>query len=310
MRIHFDNVVFGGQSGPNCFATRLAKAFFESGHEVVNNGPDANVSLVLIEPTGLPLAKKKIQRIDGIWFKPEEFYQKNQNIKRFYDIADAVIWQSKFDRRFVTKLWGDHRCDTIISNGIANNVCKKITSPALEQIRNQYKLVFCCSSNWHRQKRLKENIELFKHIQSTIENSSALIVLGSNPEIIADKDIFFAGQQSHDVCDEVYSISNWMLHLAWLDHSPNIVCEALNQGTPVICSEDGGTSELVGDFGVVLKEKEKFKFTLTDYDNPPIFDVSQLKSLPTKNLLGNHKEINIEIIAKQYIGLFERILDE
>jgi hypothetical protein len=54
MKIHLDNVNVSAKTGPNTFAKRLAKAFFESGHEVIlNSGKDADVSIVFIEPSGL-----------------------------------------------------------------------------------------------------------------------------------------------------------------------------------------------------------------------------------------------------------------
>jgi len=285
----------------------LAKAFFETGHEVVETHQTADISLVFIEPTGRKLSEKVVQRLDGIWFKPSEFKTKNTNIKKCYDNANAIVWQSEFDKTFVTKMFGQ-KDGAVIRNGVHQEKCQKFTIGALEQIRNAYKLVFCCSANWHPQKRLNDNINLFKHIRQNIEPSSALIVLGSNPTFVADKDIFFAGSQPHDVCNEVYSASNWMIHLAYLDHCPNVVCEALNQSTPVICSSDGGTKELVKDFGIIIKEQTDFQYELFDYDNPPEIDIKQLTTLPNKNSLGAHENIDIHYCAQQYIDLFKKVL--
>jgi glycosyltransferase involved in cell wall biosynthesis len=61
-----------------------------------------------------------------------------------------------------------------------------------------------------------------------------------------------------------------MLHLAWLDHCPNVVVEALAQGCPVICSSEGGTRELVERAGgIVVPDAKPYSFDLVDYDNPP-----------------------------------------
>jgi hypothetical protein len=101
MKVHFDGVNFNSLSGPNTFAGRLARGLFESGHEVTLSVAEADVSLVFIERSGAPLAKKVVQRLDGVWFKPEEFHTKNSNIKALYGAADAVVFQSEFDRNFV-----------------------------------------------------------------------------------------------------------------------------------------------------------------------------------------------------------------
>jgi glycosyltransferase involved in cell wall biosynthesis len=55
---------------------------------------------------------------------------------------------------------------------------------------------------------------------------------------------------------KVFAVADWMIHLAWADHCPNVVVEALSQGTPIICGEVGGTKEMIahGAYGVVLKD--------------------------------------------------------
>ena len=105
-----------------------------------------------------------------------------------------------------------------------------------------------------------------------------------------------------------------MLHLAWADHCPNVVVEALAQGTPVVCSEVGGTKELIGHgaYGMVLKE-EPYNFELYDYDNPPSIDVKQVSFLPSRQELdysGIPSLIDINTVAQQYIQLFETILKQ
>lgn len=307
MKIHLDNVNLNSSSGPNSFAKRLSKGLIESGHEVeLYDGRSSDISVVFIEPSGRPLAKKVVQRLDGIWFSPEEFETKNSNIKNLYQNSDGVIWQSEFDKEMVTKWWGNHQNGVIIRNGIDLNPVKKFTIPALEQIRNQYEMVFVCSANWHPQKRLLENINLYKHLRKFYK-SAALIVMGSNPVQVADNHIFYTGPQPHEVCLEVFSCSNWMIHLAWLDHCPNTVVEALSQGTPVICSEQGGTKELVKEFGVILKESKSYNYELTNYDNPPPMNYANLKRLPEKNELGKHFDISIQRTLEDYLTFLKSL---
>jgi glycosyltransferase involved in cell wall biosynthesis len=306
MKIHFDNVNLASTTGPNSFAKRLAIGLLEAGHEIeLDSGVNSDVSLVFIEPSGQPLAKKVIQRLDGIWFKPNEFHTKNAGIKSLYQAADAVIWQSEFDKAMCTKWWGDPKVGSIIRNGIHLAPITEFKIPALAQLRQQYDKLFVCSANWHPQKRLQSNINLYKHLK-TWHPSSCLIVLGSNPDYVADPHIFYAGSQPHEVCLEIFSAADWMFHLAWLDHCPNTVIEALSQGTPVICSNQGGTKELVQGFGIILEEKE-YDFSLMDYDNPPSIDVSQVTQLPHKNDLKKSFDISIERTLKEYMLLLSQL---
>jgi glycosyltransferase involved in cell wall biosynthesis len=253
------------------------------------------------------LAKKVVQRLDGIWFSPEEFKTKNVNIKKLYSTADAVIWQSEFDKAMICNWWDLPKNGIVIRNGISTEKVKKFTIPSLEQIRQQYEMLFVCSANWHPQKRLKENIEFFKHIRKFYD-SSALIVLGSNPTLVPDPHIFFAGSQPHEVCLEIFSAANWMIHLAWLDHCPNTVVEALSQKTPVICSEHGGTKELVQDYGLILKEKEEYKFALVDYEDPPTIDFQQINfKLPKKEELAPSFDVSMERCLREYLDFMSSI---
>ena len=124
MKIYFDNVNFNSSSGPNSFGKSLAT-------ELVNNfsvdvvGPDDNydVFLCFIEPTRKPRKGSVFcQRLDGIWFKPEQFDSHNKLIKWAYDNSDAVIWQSEFDKNMTQHWWGN-KAGKVIHNGI------KISSP-------------------------------------------------------------------------------------------------------------------------------------------------------------------------------------
>lgn len=306
MKVHLDNVNMGSSSGPNSFAKRLAMGLIESGHDVeLHDGSNADVSIVFIEPSGRPLAKKVVQRLDGIWFSPEEFETKNSAIKKLYHSADGVIWQSNFDKGMTSKWWGPPKKGAIIRNGINSPEIRKFQIPVLEQIRQQYEMLFVCSANWHPQKRLFDNVELYKHLRN-FYSSAALIVMGSNPVKVADPHIFYAGSQPHEVCLEIFSAANWMIHLAWLDHCPNTVVESLSQETPVICSEQGGTKELVQGYGIALKEDKEYNYELTDYDNPPKIDVKQITGkLPVKEQLTPCFDVSMNRTLQDYISFLE-----
>jgi len=309
MKIHFDNVQFTSQTGPNCFANRLARQLFETGNEITTSCVGADISLVFIEKTGMKLAPIVVQRLDGIWFKPDEFHNKNKYIKSLYEMADAVVFQSKFDKSMIEHHWSVKNTFEVIPNGIIQEPVKQLTIPKLAEMRASYDKIFVCSANWHPQKRLKSNVELFNHIRNNFYSNSCLIVLGNNPDyVVPSPHIFYAGSVDSTTYMQIYSVANWMLHLAWADHCPNVVVEALSQGTPVICSEVGGTKELVGDYGIVLKEKQ-YNYELFNYDVPPTIDVTQIKELPIKEQLDYKSIVDIDIATttKNYLKLFNQL---
>ncbi len=299
MKIHFDNVNFSSRSGPNTFASRLATVLTERGHEIVNYNEDHDTVLVFIEPTRRWHSNKRVvQRLDGIWFKPSQFESHNRFIRWAYDNCDAVIWQSTFDHDMIKHHWGD-RPGTVIRNGIdAEKV--KLTNRRLKDIRENASNVFVCSANWHRQKRLKENIEAYDILRGGDENA-CLVVMGSTPDhVVRRPDIFYTNNLKHSLCLEVFSMADCMIHLAWLDHCPNVVIEALSQDCPVICSDSGGTKELVGDGGFIVPETTQYSFELTDYDNPYPIDLNCLKEVKIQDLIVCKDHIDLQKTADQY----------
>lgn len=305
MKIHFDNANLRSTTGPNSFASRLAKELFNTGHTVVDKGGDADVSLVFIEPSGQQLARRVVQRLDGIWFKPDEFATRNAKIKALYHVADAVIWQSEFDRGMTNHWWDYPRSGRVIHNGIEHK--QPPENSAMKRLRTAYNKVFVAASNWHPQKRLRSNVEMFFHLKNSFPNS-CLIVMGMNPDCyVPNPDIYYTGSLAHEDCLSVYAVADWMLHLAWLDHCPNVVIEALSQNVPVICAASGGTPELVKQFGIVVAEQKPYAFELADYDAPPTIDVTSVLMLPDRTTLGPHIDINISSVAKKYIEVFESL---
>jgi glycosyltransferase involved in cell wall biosynthesis len=113
----------------------------------------------------------------------------------------------------------------------------------------------------------------------------------------------------------MYSISDWMIHLAWLDHCPNTVVEALSVGTPVVCTSAGGTAELLTQSagftrGVVLNESQGHALELRDYDHPPDIDmlIQNTKSLPDIDHDFPVNDLCIERCAKRYAAVLEGAL--
>jgi len=314
MRIQLNNLDLSSSSGPNCFGTCLARAFFEMGHEVVFDN-NADVSLVFIEQTGEKLCDKVVHRLDGIWSSQKDFEQKNRSIKQTYALADAVVFQSEFDKRIVTKLFGEPKQGVVIHNGTDATPIREHKFTGLEKLRQEFDVVYSCSAMWHPQKRLLENVELFKHLRSlSPDKKSCLIVLGivdnqQNYDLLrADTGIFYAGYQSLDVCLEVYAMSHWFIALNFADHCPNTVIHALSQETPCIIASSGGTKEIVRDFGIVLQEENEFEPGYFDWDSPPTLNVKQIKQLPNVKSLGSHVDVSIKNVAKKYVELFESVI--
>lgn len=274
MNVSFLNFNPNSSSGPNTFGTRLATELVKQGHQVFLRPTDIN--LIFIETDQeLPKNSRNILRLDGIWTKKDQIEVNNRNIKRLYGEVDAVVWQSEYDKFVTTSLWGAPKSGYVIHNGI--DAQRPEISKELLDFKTTSDNIFVCSSNWHKQKRLKEIIDFF-YLNRT--GNSKLLVLGSNPDyVVQDKNIHYLGSLPHSACLQLYAISDWMIHLSWRDHCPNVVVEALSQNCPVICTSSGGTKELVKNNGIILNDTEDDNVDplIFDYDSPPMLSLQKIK---------------------------------
>jgi len=104
LKVFFDNINFQSSSGPNSFGTKLARELEKNGNRV-NKDSDPDIQLSFIQATRkiAPL----IQRLDGIYFNSEQDWKiQNKPIQQTYEIADAVIFQSNFNKGLTEKYFG------------------------------------------------------------------------------------------------------------------------------------------------------------------------------------------------------------
>lgn len=308
MRICFDNVDFSSTSGPNSFGERLARQLGSMGHEIVPNHINHDVFLSFIQQRFpcTPRAKK-ILRLDGIWFKPENFEKNNTPIKNAYFSYDHIIFQSEFDKQMIEAHFGKRSDCSVIHNGIEIKKYEKIN-----EFKHENEMIFVCSANWHPQKRLYDNILLFQHIRKQLikegKEARLYVLGGGNPEFYKFnsllENVFYLGKQNHETCLRLYATADYFIHLAWLDHCPNVVVEALSQKCPIICTDSGGTAEIVKDNGIVIPEAKNYKFELTDYDSPYQLDFKDFV-LPTERLEIKPDYLAIDKVAEKYVEVFK-----
>lgn len=310
MRICFDNVNFNSNSGPNSFGFRLAEELSNKGHEIVPHTQNHDIFLSFIEQTAHPDPwARKVLRLDGIWFKPENFEQNNRSIKAAYFMFDYIVFQSDFNRKMIEEHFGKRSDCCVINNGI-----KIRQRDPVKELSHENEKIFVCSASWHPQKRLKDNILLFQQIRKQLldKNEDArLYILGNGASLDGltseqKENVFYLGHQRHEACLQIYATADYFIHLAWLDHCPNVVVEALSQKCPVICTDSGGTKELVKDNGIIIPETKEYNFELTDFDNPYPIDFSDFV-LPDERPKVDPSYLDIEIIADKYLEVFKNV---
>lgn len=293
MRIYLENVNLANNGGPNSFAKKLVHEFDKQGVDYSLESGD--VSLCFIEsPRGDLSAMPMVQRLDGIYFNTDQPYEhQNANIKRTYDAASAVVFQSEFNKKLTTAWFGDHKNSHVIHNGANLDLVNSITVDRESKILQSYDEIWCCAASWRPHKRLQDNIRYF---QQHSRPRDVLFIAGDLQGEIIPKDdkIKYLGILSQAQLIKLYKTSTKFIHLAWLDHCPNVVVDARASGCQIICSSAGGTVEIAGKNAVVIEEDD-WDYKPTKLYAPPALDFSKK--------INNHHNIgyNMKMVANKYL---------
>ena len=300
MKIFFDNVNFNSTSGPNSFATRLSSELSKRGHEVfsqtsIKSIPEVQLSFIMSQKKVAPM----IQRLDGIYFNnDQDFKSLNKPILETYENCEAVVFQTEFNKKLSEHYFGNHWNSHIIRNGTDIDLIDSI-EPAKNNILDSFESVWCCASSWRPHKRLSENIRYFLE---TAPSTHCLIVLGSNPDFtIKHPRIFYGGELSWKDLISIYKRSEFFIHLAWLDHCPNVVVDARAAGCNIICSSTGGTREIAGP-GATLVVEDDWDFSPVKLYSPPRMDFSKI------DVNVYNSDISITRAADEYLDAFNSVL--
>ena len=93
----------------------------------------------------------------------------------------------------------------------------------------------------------------------------------------------------------LYKSSKYFIHLAWLDHCPNVVVDAMACGCQIICSSDGGTKEVAGKNAIVIQESG-WNFAPVELYKPPPMDFTQ----KVENVWYNNEQYDMLSVCQKY----------
>lgn len=295
MNIHIENVDFNSSSGPNSFANKLVK--YMQMNDVtfdVNEKPDCH--LCFIESHRTNYNNPMFQRLDGIYFNTAMDYMlQNRNIKRTYDMADGVIFQSNFNKELIFKYFGSHENYVVIHNGADLQLIEEIPPIKLDR----YEKLWACASSWRPHKRLKENIEYFL---SHSGEKDGLMIAGDVPfsDRIKHERIHYLGNLKQRQLFSLYKKTDFFIHLAWLDHCPNVVVDARSCGSKIICSSSGGTKEIAGEDAIIIEEPV-WDFQPVKLYHPPKLNFDK-KVDNVRNVCYNCDMIEKSQLYKDFMG--------
>ena len=127
-----------------------------------------------------------------------------------------------------------------------------------------------------------------------------MIIAGDKTEKTPkQKNIFYVGSLTITELISVYKRADYFLHLAWLDHCPNVVVDARAAGCQIICSSAGGTQEIAGPEAIVIEE-DKWDFQPVPLYHPPPLDFS--RKIKNKWEIG----YNMDSVAISYYNFLQK----
>lgn len=301
--------------GPKVFLRRLKKSIENQHLAKIYHffNPFHDVGLYSSNARNI-YGKPYIVRIDGIYFdKMETLGSNSEKNKPIFDAiknANGIIFQSEYNKKQLELFYGDISAkNIIINNGAFINTSKNSYRKELN-LNNNDKIIIC-SAHWRAHKRLKSIIQVFYKLKLEINNLK-LIILGKNAQFKEAPDIIYAGEIEPNELYKYYKSANLLLDLSWIDNCPNTFVEAIANGLPVVCSNQGGTKELVEktNAGIISDCDEDIVLgEYLDLYNPPDPDINKVSKdvLSILNNYGSYKDninynaVDINSIAVKYI---------
>ncbi len=310
MRLSVSKSISGNRGNTN-FVRRLLDCLARDYQvKIVKASEPSDIHLILIEGE-MKRGARNVVRIDGVYYDAPR-NGLNKPIVRTISKADGVVFQSKWSRTLAEKLLRvKPRSNTVIYNGVDPSVFRN--SSGLER---KFDKTFIACAHWRPNKRLDAITEAFQRFVELGHPNAGLIVVGE-ASAQAHPNMLFPGVVDEKKLAQLYSISDYMVHICHIDACPNSVVEALVTGLPVLCNNIGGTPEIVDRSGVIVKLDKQFEFKFI----PSIKDVGSrsvdvrklvdgMLQIASKDWEVKRPDLHIQTSAKRYYEYFRSLLSK
>ena len=114
--------------------------------------------------------------------------------------------------------------------------------------------------------------------------------------------IFYVGHLNWDSLVSLYKRSSTFIHLAYLDHCPNVVVDAAAAGCEIVCASSGGTREIKSKNMVIVGD-EKWDFSPIDLYNPPSLNFESKILKKDKSF-----DYSIDNAAESYFSIMNKLI--
>jgi glycosyltransferase involved in cell wall biosynthesis len=311
------------KGGPAIFRSRLIKSLnkFDDIKVVTNINDKFDIELAFIRKV-YKHNKPYILRVDGCYYQKNRASQ-NRPLEKAILNSRYLIFQSNFSFELCKKVLGignfckEGKNYSIIHNGIDLDYIKNI-KPA----KNIKPGSFVSAARWRDNKRTFSILKGFE--KAGIGRHLYMlggVGIGESKNYLSkvkqfcnnSKYIHFLGEKSEEETISILKACDYQIHLCHIDSCPNIVLEGLCCGLNILCCNLGGTKELVGENGVVMKIDKmwegKYLSSSVKLDSLNKKEVAQgiQKVITVKHKL-NVEKFDINKVAEKYVNIIRKVI--
>lgn len=300
------------QTGKGYFIQRLVPAMQSLGVEVTNDlRAKADIALHVGRVHFKSRARRNIIRVGPACADTNKNHKAINKAKRkSVKQCDAVIYQSKFSKKVYHNLvYKPSVPETVILNG----------APLTKaQCSDAHFNILACTRRWWPQKRLNDIFTMVRmsEIPNIMVYVAGDISMTKYKNSLPMANVKWLGILNQERLAYYRKLCHVHVHITWLDACPNSVVESLTAGLPVICSNQGGTHEIVekdtSGASSIVNCDHNWRFSPSNLNTvgkaaSKLF-IPKLKEHAKERKRAYAPELDINVIAKQYVDFFEKCL--
>ncbi len=309
------------KGGPAVFRSRLISELNKfKDIKIVNSVNDKfDIELAFIRKV-YKHNKPYILRVDGCYYQKGR-QSGNRALEKAILGSKHTIFQSNFSFELCRKILSisgavsNENNYSVIHNGIDLDYVSKI-----KQDKSIKPGSFVACARWRDNKRTFSIIKGFLKAK-TVRHLYMIGDIGigenfsykSKLKKYKSEYIHILGKKSQKETISILKACDYQIHLCHIDSCPNIVIEGLSCGLNVLCSNLGGTRELVKDNGIVLNSdkmwKGKYLSSSVKLDSLKKEVVAKgIKKLMKVKTKPDILEFDIKDVAKKYMEILRKCL--
>jgi glycosyltransferase involved in cell wall biosynthesis len=297
--------------GPAVFRGRMAAELRKVPDIQVVNNPKEGYDIELCFVRSLIEHRRpKITRVDGCYFGRSE-ERRNRIYREAIVKSSHIIYQSNFSKQMCEAIMNLNQVSTVIHNGINLEEIAKISANPKIVLGS-----FVACAIWRSNKRPNSLINGFLEANT----GRHLYMIGETKKIIQlqnryrkHKYVHFMGKLEFEQVIAIMKSCQYLLHLTRIDSCPNAVIEGLACGLNVLCTNLGGTREIIKANGIVMDVDScnlSKKIIQDNGDSIPSRTVANHihKLMAIKNR-PDRPDLDISPVAQKYADLIRKVMN-